>query len=516
MPHSFIMFNQMAGRLFLFCIGGTGARVMRSLVTLLASGVKVNMQKIVPIIIDVDSKNEDTARAIKSLDLYKLIRERVYASKNVPGDGFFLTDFSPLGAEAVEGSNLSNIKTAFQLEFGNITKTFYNYLEVARMNDNSQNLLRLLFDDSPENDRNTELNLNLTVGFKGNPNIGSIIFNELTTTEEYKYFARAFTPNDRIFIVSSIFGGTGSSGFPQLVKNLRRNTGNMNDALKTAKIGASVVMPYFTVEDSPNSAVDARNFMSKTKAALSYYEKELRGTDRLDAMYYLYDEPGNPYANNEGGAAQKNDAHLVEMLAAMSIVKFANQAQFENQTEYHDYGMKTKDAVTNFTHIFEDANRDVFITRPLTTMMYFAKLYNSVLPFSIFQKEKDFAKYLELKHKWNDARFIYKDIGIFLNEHFTAYMREVARNSKFEPLNIDSDFNSTVNGKPIVDTRPSLLRWGDFALNDEATFTQRMTQTEDALRKQNVPEEERFMKTCYDACRFAYEEYIKVAPVANY
>lgn len=503
------------GRLFLFCIGGTGARVLRSLTMLLASGVKVDMEKIIPIVIDVDSKNEDTARALKALELYKIVRDRVYASRNIPSDGFFHAQMSPLGAEAVEGTNVANIKTAFQLEFGNITQTFYNYMEVARMNENSQNLMRLLFDDSPEDDKRTELNLNLTVGFKGNPNIGSIIFNDLINTDEYKYFARAFTPNDRIFIVSSIFGGTGSAGFPQLVKNLRRNTGSLNDALMKAKIGASVVMPYFTVEDNSGSAVDARNFMSKTKAALSYYYHELKGQDKLDSLYYLYDEPGAPYANNEGGTAQKNDAHMVEMLSAMSIIKFANQKQFDADTEYYEYGMKEKPANMNFTHIFENPSLDVSITRPLTTFMYFAKLFNTVIPFATFEKEKDFAKYLQLKTKLRDPNFIYGYIGQFLNDHFLQYKREIARNSKFEPFNIEGDFNGTINGKPIEDTRMRILRIGDYALNDEAFFTQRMTATEDALRKQSIAEEERFMLMCYDACRFAFEEYIKSVPVAQ-
>lgn len=507
------------GRLFVFAIGGTGARVLRSLTMLLASGVKTNCDKIIPIIIDVDSKNEDTARTIKALDLYKLIRDKVYASKNYPNEGFFLSDISQLGAEAIEGQN--NIKTAFKLEFGNITKTFYDYMQVARMSNETQMLNSLLFDDSPENDPKTELNLNLTVGFKGNPNLGSIIFNDLINTEEYRYFARAFTPNDRIFVISSIFGGTGSSGFPQLVKNLRRNSGNLNDALKTAKIGATVVMPYFTVEDNKASAVDARNFMSKTKAALSYYSKELKGQDRLDAMYYLYDEPGNPYSNNEGGTSQMNDAHLVEMLAAKAIVKFANQAQFDSNTEFYEYGVRQKDAVMNFTHLFEDVNRgDVGVTKPLTLMMYMSKLCKDIIPKYTFQKEKDFAKYLDLKVKMQDSRYIYRDLGIFIYEHFVKYMQEMARNAKFEPfnLNLDGEFNGIINGKPIVDTRSTIARaiGGAYALNDDGYFTEKMTQIEAEMRKSNIPEEERFIKMCHEVCKQAYDEWIKVAPVANY
>ena len=50
-------------RLFLFAIGGTGARVLRSLIMLLAANVKLpNGIKIIPIIIDLDKTNEDTQR----------------------------------------------------------------------------------------------------------------------------------------------------------------------------------------------------------------------------------------------------------------------------------------------------------------------------------------------------------------------------------------------------------------------------------------------------------------------
>jgi hypothetical protein len=95
-------------------------------------------------------------------------------------------------------------------------------------------------------------------------------------------------------------------------------------------------------------------------------------------------------------------------------------------------------------------------------------------------------------------------------------MKELARNAKFEPFNLEGDFNSLINQKPIEDTRPRLMRWGEYALNDESAFTKRMTETEDALRKQNMAEEERFLKMCYDACRYAFETHIKQTPIANY
>ncbi|WP_222597207.1 hypothetical protein [Chitinophaga pinensis] len=59
----------MTRNIFVFGVGGTGARVLRSLTMLLASGVKLNnTNKIIPIIIDVDAKNADTSRTLKALE----------------------------------------------------------------------------------------------------------------------------------------------------------------------------------------------------------------------------------------------------------------------------------------------------------------------------------------------------------------------------------------------------------------------------------------------------------------
>jgi Cdc6-like AAA superfamily ATPase len=119
-----------------------------------------------------------------------------------------------------------------------------------------------------------------------------------------------------------------------------------------------------------------------------------------------------------------------------------------------------------------------------------------------------------------DSRYIYKDLGIFIYEHFVKYMQEMARNAKFEPfnLNLDGEFNGIINGKPIVDTRSAVSRafGGAYALNDDGYFTEKMTQIEAEMRKSNIPDEERFLKMCHKACELAYEEWIKVAPVANY
>ncbi len=60
-------------KLFIFAIGGTGARVLRSLTMMLASGIDGldSSYEIVPLIIDYDLSNGDKTRCVKAIETYK-------------------------------------------------------------------------------------------------------------------------------------------------------------------------------------------------------------------------------------------------------------------------------------------------------------------------------------------------------------------------------------------------------------------------------------------------------------
>lgn len=57
-------------KLYIFAIGGTGSRVLRSLTMMLASGVKLGVDTIVPIIIDPDTANADLTRTVTLMNDY--------------------------------------------------------------------------------------------------------------------------------------------------------------------------------------------------------------------------------------------------------------------------------------------------------------------------------------------------------------------------------------------------------------------------------------------------------------
>lgn len=61
-------------KLYLFGIGGTGSRVIRSLTMLLASGVDAGVDTIVPVLIDPDLSNGDLTRTV---NLLKNIRKYI-------------------------------------------------------------------------------------------------------------------------------------------------------------------------------------------------------------------------------------------------------------------------------------------------------------------------------------------------------------------------------------------------------------------------------------------------------
>ena len=64
-------------KIYVFGIGGTGSRVLRSLTMLLASGVDCGGHTIVPIIIDPDSSGGDLTRTATLMKNYIEVRKEL-------------------------------------------------------------------------------------------------------------------------------------------------------------------------------------------------------------------------------------------------------------------------------------------------------------------------------------------------------------------------------------------------------------------------------------------------------
>ena len=477
---------------FIFGIGGTGARVVRALTMLLAAGSKLNdTNKVIPVIIDVDAKNADTTRTLKALEAYKLIRKTAYSpQRSADGsdlsNGFFNTNLNTLSSLQTEGAE--KINDSFQLKFDNLETSFIKYVDPNEelVSDVTMDMLRALYDDTPSDHpryENTELNLRLDEGFKGNPNIGCVVFNGLSSLKEYQFVAKSINPQDRIFIVSSIFGGTGSSGFPQLIKLIKGD-----DRLRNIKLGALTVMPYYKIEAKKKAGGDGKisseSFDAKTEAALSYYAKHMAG--QLNALYHVWDKPTKQYEYHAGGDQQLDPAHLVEMIGATAIIDFINKPDetlaLNGVTKYFDYGIIQDSATVDFRHFYNWSGQQVM--KPLAHLAYAMKIYLDSIP--QLQGEV-FYKDLLKDHIHTDL--FYQTLSSFLGTHFKGWLNEMALNERsFQPVQLDETLNGFITGKPIpIKKILGIVRDGGLS---QSFISEKMGKMEDELRK-TIPDPEK-------------------------
>ena len=446
-------------KLFIFGIGGTGSRVIKSLSMLLASGVDLgpNINEVVPIIIDVDKGNEDLTRTIEILKNYQEIQKKV-TSANC--QGFFhtkLTNLFPLPGNE------------YRLTIQDVQgKTFGKYIDYQTLTGANKDFANLLFSGNQDDNGKPKplLNMDMAIGFQGNPKLGCVVLNQFKGNTDFDNFAANFAPGDRIFIISSIYGGTGAAGFPLLLKNLRNaDVPTPNSALlKTALIGATTVLPYFQLKDGDIKSAD---FISKTKAALHYYLKNVNPS--LNSMYYIANDSNtHNYENNKGGINQKNDAHFVELAAAMSIVDFAlqdgNVITVQGQ-RFMEFGVNNFSNGIDFSVLGNESKK--MIQKPLIRYHFFKMYLDNQLEKSINKQPwcnrgktkitKDF-----INHQSGFYQILYK-----FNQRYEEWNKEMAGNDPaFRPFNYDASLLDSISNIPQKESK--LNRWkSNYVLFDD-------------------------------------------------
>src|SRR5690554_4578419 len=396
-------------KLYVFAIGGTGVRVLKSLSYLLASGVQCNSEKIVPIIIDPIAANGDVSLTTNILRSYQKIRESL-SFDNTTENSFFKTEIE---------SQTPN----FRIKVLNSERKFTDYIDYSSMDRRNMALTSLLFSE-----RNLEATMD--VGFKGNPNMGSVVLNQFQESDDFKAFASSFSQNDRIFIISSIFGGTGASGFPLLLKNLREASTSLDNhkLLRDSDIGAISVLPYFGVKKDDNSEIEKSTFISKTKAALHYYEHGVNNA--VNTMYYIGDDITKDYENNEGSTAQKNDAHFIELASALAILDFANST-ISDENEVREFGIDKNTNMITFPDLNE-STRDM-IYKPLSQYYLFHLYLKNKFKSSFDQR---YAAEIGFNSDFIKTEF-YRELQIF-NEGFWTWLSQMSSNNRgFSPFTLE-------------------------------------------------------------------------------
>jgi hypothetical protein len=444
-------------RLFLFAVGGTGSRVLKSLTMLLASGVKPISDKefeIVPIIIDPHKSNEDLKRTERLLGNYQTISNEAGLD-----NGFFSTRITTLD-KLVSSDRLSGSFTFNLQEVGG--RKFKEYIDFNQLDEANRALADILFSGKSINKRHEEVNLldvEMDIGFVGNPNIGSVVLNQVKDSQEFKEFASNFNDGDRIFIISSIFGGTGAAGFPAILKNIRDAMLNRNidgkGFLQDAKIGAVTVMPYFNIEKDEESPIQKSDFIAKTKAALHYYKDNVTGNNSINSLYYIADDfSGKPYKNDPGDNGQKNDAHFVELASALAVIDFLETPDRALETTdgkainpiYKEFGIRNESETIKFSD-FEDYTEKKIGLR-LSQFALFRKYLNEHLQ-TAAEKEAWSTSPPEINKRFIEDGFYRTNISEFLSA-FGEWLEEMANNRRaFKPFNLNATIDALIADRTV-------------------------------------------------------------------
>ena len=295
-------------------IGGTGAKIVESILHLSACGLlteaRENIRDELKIIfIDPDKSNGNLTRTTETLEGYQKVKKIIKDSPEL-----FNIDIEILG------------NTVWSPILEDDKKTLANIFGKQRILDTP---IYGLFDTLYSID---EQEAKLDDGFLGRPSIGSAIIAQYLDfeAEPWKSLTKHIDSEigddgkriSKVFIIGSIFGGTGASGFPTLAKLLKKeNEKNGNNF----KLGGLLVFPYFRFEasnDPGKLAAKSKYFTITSKIALEYYHNQ-NFYDNFDALYLIGDNKRELMEKSKpGGAEQKNKANIIELYSGLSALDF--------------------------------------------------------------------------------------------------------------------------------------------------------------------------------------------------
>lgn len=458
-------------KLYLFAIGGTGSRVLSSLAMLLSTGVRANVEKIIPMIIDTDINNGDVEKCRNIIKTYNNIHETIYNGVGNEEDKgcFFRTKINPPKELNISGTDYGTLKEMVDYDSLN-SKGF----------EKTKSFFDLLYN-------NENKDMQLEKGFLGNPNVGSVVLKNVVESKQFKEFTQDFNEEDRIFVVSSIFGGTGAAGFPLLLNVFRNEESSMNNRnyINNAIIGGVSVLPYFQVDvdkfNTGESAINSSTFITKTKAALSYYNKNLK--QLINAMFYVGDTKSSNYENFDGGIEQKNPSNFIELTAATSVLEFLDYEpnastvdDLAKSSAFFEYGLENDSNNVTLT----DLKKNTYIKQFIKSHYY--NVYVSNFMSEALENSKlTWRNELELPSNYEKQDF-FKNIHKFTTVYYYRWLLELAsdrHNRKFLPFDIsiitnqgelNKDISGNIPASVNVDTKKLFTLVTGIPANDNSSF----------------------------------------------
>ena len=301
---------------FIIGIGGTGAKCLEHLLYCCSSGL--GPEQLWAGMVDQDEANGNISRTKILLSKYINIRN----SLREEGKSDLSSD-----SDLFKTLVTSNNDSVWQPLRGG-DPTLEEVIKYELLKPEVKGLIDCLY--GPE-----EKQLNLSKGFRARPNIGAAAMLATTSNTDDPFWSQIYKAIDlarggeevKIFIFSSIFGGTGAAGFPNIARKIRAIQ-REKQVTSNLYIGGALMLPYF-IYDVPDEKMEGElyakpeEFLDQTKGALHYYSKLFEYDKIFDQVYVTGWDPLSKLSTFQaGGNLQNNPPLFSELYAALGALRF--------------------------------------------------------------------------------------------------------------------------------------------------------------------------------------------------
>lgn len=307
-------------------VGGTGAKLMETLIHLSAAGLLANVNgRLNGLLVDPDVANGNVTATRELSGLYdKCGHKRLQCGDTE----LFKTEV----AMPEPWTPMLNQRSA-------TLSTIFGYTQMRENNPIDADLMEILF--HPD-----ERDLPIFEGFRGRPAIGSTIFGKAVNFRAGAWSAfrdairGAAGGQESVPVVlsGSVFGGSGAAGVPTICRLLE---GELEKVTKNARLGLVLFLPYFRFQPVPGEEMqaDPHAFPAATAESLKYYD-EARFWKTCDTIYALGEEVhAEMRVSAIGAEKQRNDPHFLELIAGLAAVGFMRG---EPSSDDHTLGLASR------------------------------------------------------------------------------------------------------------------------------------------------------------------------------
>lgn len=310
--------------LYVIGIGGTGAKGIEAITHLASVGLLPTTEKIRIFFVDADTTNGNLERARATIGFYRDCYDNIRGNRKE----------SPWMTSEIE---TKEVWSPFASSDQQNLKAFFKYNTLCQNNQALANLFDVLYTTD-------EQGASLDVGFRGRPAIGAGIMTQVDLDKLEQEPWRSFInqikldagsgKKPKVFLIGSIFGGTGASGLPTIGR-LIANKLETEGVRERVKIGGLFALPYFSFTATPEQKdkVYARPelFLLNTEAALRYYQEQAQ---QFDAVYLLGNQKFSQVDFSIGKGTQRNQPHFLELYTGLAARHLLLNAPAPNQVVF--------------------------------------------------------------------------------------------------------------------------------------------------------------------------------------